>query len=65
VQILDYFCTESQAAELLGVNRVTIWRWIKAGKFNIQRIGSVVFIPKWEVDLLKAKATRERVYGKK
>jgi len=58
MNIFDYFCTESQAAGLLGVNRVTIWRWIKAGKFNIQRVGNVVFIPKWEVDLLKAKAIR-------
>lgn len=58
MKILDYFCTESQAAKLLGVNRATIWRWIKAGKFNIQRIGSVVFIPKWEVELMKEKKLR-------
>lgn len=61
MKILDYFYTESQAAELLGVNRITIWRWIKNGRFNIQRVGSVVFIPKWEVESLKAKMTRERV----
>jgi len=60
MKILDYFCTESQTAELLGVNRITIWRWIRKGKFNIQRIGSVVFIPKWEVELLK---TKRRVEG--
>ena len=53
MKILDYFYTESQAAELLGVNRITIWRWIKNGNFNVQRIGSIVFIPKWEVDLAK------------
>ena len=53
MKILDYFCTESQAAELLGVNRITIWRWIKGGRFNVQRIGGLVFIPKWEVELIK------------
>ncbi len=53
MQILDYFCTGSQAAELLGVNRITIWRWIKSGKFNIQRVSNVVFIPKDELELTK------------
>ena len=53
MQILDYFYTENQAAKLLGVNRVTIWRWIKAGKLNIQRVGGVVLIPKEEIDSLQ------------
>jgi len=58
MKILDYFCTESQAAELLGVNRITVWRWIKSGKFNVQHIGGVVLIPKWEVELLKSGVER-------
>ena len=53
MKILDYFCTESQAAELLGVSRITIYRWIKSGRFNIQRVGNVVFIPKREIELIK------------
>ncbi len=32
--ILDYFYTEKQVAELLNVNRITVWRWINSGKFN-------------------------------
>ena len=44
MQITDFFYTESGAAEALGINRITIWRWIKQGRFNIQRIGAVVFI---------------------
>ncbi|MFC1901726.1 helix-turn-helix domain-containing protein [Chloroflexota bacterium] len=55
MNILDYFYTESQVAKLLNVNRITIWRWIKDGKFNIQRVGREVLIPKWEVDILKDK----------
>lgn len=55
MEIGDYFYTENQAAKLLGINRITVWRWIKNGKFNTQRIGGIVLIPKWEVELLKTK----------
>lgn len=58
MQILDFFCTESQAAKELGVNRITVWRWIKNGRFAIQRIGRVVFIPKWEIEILKESVKR-------
>jgi hypothetical protein len=37
-----------------GTN-VTVWRWVKGGKFDIQRVGREVLIPKWEVDLLRTK----------
>lgn len=57
MQILDYFYTENQVAEQLGVNRITVWRWIKGGRFTIQRVGREVLIPKWEVELLRVKAT--------
>jgi len=53
MNLADYFYTEQQAADLLTINRITIWRWIKAGKFNTQRIGGVVLIPKWEIDILR------------
>ncbi len=53
MQIIDYFYTEQQAAKLLGVNRITIWRWIREGKFNTQQVGREVLIPKWEVELIQ------------
>jgi len=53
MQIIDYFYTEKQAARMLGVNRITIWRWIKSGRFNIQHVGREVLIPKWEVELIR------------
>jgi len=56
MNISDFFYTESQATKVLSVNRLTIWRWIKAGRFNIQRVGTAVLIPKWEVDLIKTQA---------
>ena len=59
MQILDYFYTERQAAELLRVNRITIWRWIKSGKLDIQRAGGVVFIPKEQIDSLQSTMVNE------
>lgn len=57
MQIVDYFYTEQQAADALSVNRLTIWRWMKAKKLSSQHIGSksrgVVLIPKWEVELMR------------
>ena len=50
MKILEYFYTESEAAKRLGINRITIWRWIKAEKLNAQRAGGVVFIPKEQID---------------
>ena len=45
--------TEGQTAEVLGVSRITVWRWIEDGKFDIQRVGREVLTRKWEVELLK------------
>ena len=60
MQISDFFYTESEAADALGVRRETIWRWVKAGRFNIQRIGTVVFIPKKEIELVEKKKEAKR-----
>ena len=53
--IREQVYTITETAKLLGVNRVTIRRWIKAGKLHAENIGGVVLIPKWEVELLKTK----------
>ncbi len=55
MEISNFFYTEGGAAEALGVRRETIWRWIKQGRFNVQRFGSVVFIPKREIEIIKMK----------
>jgi excisionase family DNA binding protein len=45
---LDYF-TPEQAAAILQINRETLYRVLKAGKFNAIRIGKSWRIPRSEV----------------
>src|SRR3954453_20157903 len=33
------YLSVAEAAALLGVSRVTIWRWVKAGRLRIWRLG--------------------------
>ena len=58
MQISDFFYTENQVAKVLGISRMTVWRWIKDGRFDVQRVGGVVFIPKDEVELVKKEVKR-------
>jgi excisionase family DNA binding protein len=60
MKIVDFFYTEDQAAKEMNVNRITIWRWIKEGRFDIQRVGREVLIPKWEVELIKVKKKKAK-----
>ncbi|TRZ93079.1 MAG: DNA-binding protein [Dehalococcoidia bacterium] len=60
MQIADFFHTENQAAKQLNVNRITIWRWIKTGKFDIQRVGREVLVPKWEVEMIKTRHRKRK-----
>jgi excisionase family DNA binding protein len=62
MKISDFFYTEAQIARIFGVNRVTIWRWIRAGKFDAEKIGREVIVPRWQVDLLKVKPKKVKVW---
>lgn len=64
MQITDYFYTAQQAATVLNINRITIWRWMKSGKVTFQQVGREVLIPKWEVDLIAETKTRGNVKHK-
>lgn len=55
MQIMEHFATESEAANILGVNRNTIARWAKEGKLEIQRVGRIGLIPRRQIELLRAK----------
>lgn len=53
MQIMEYFATESEAANILGVNRNTIARWAKEGKLEIQRIGRIGLIPRQQLEVIR------------
>ena len=61
--IREQVYTITEAARLLGVNRVTIRRWIKTGKLNAENIGGVVLLQKSQVDFMEA--VKELEGGKK
>lgn len=42
--ISDHYVTKAEAARKLGVNRLTIWRWIKAGRLPAEKVGREVLI---------------------
>lgn len=42
------------AAEQLGVARYTAYRWIDRGKLHAVRFGGVLFVPRSEVERIKA-----------
>ena len=56
IRIADRFYTLTQAAARLGVERHTVWRWIKTGKLEAQKAGGVVFIERGAVDRLRCPA---------
>jgi len=44
----DHYST-TEAAQILAVNRVTIFRWIKQGKIKAEKVGKNYIIPASEV----------------
>ena len=42
-----------EAAELLGLSRVTVYRWIRIGKLTAIRFGYYRAIPRSEIERLK------------
>ena len=53
IVVADLFYTLTEAATLLGVNRLTVRRWIDSGRLESQRVGGVVLI---ERDVIDAQA---------
>jgi len=49
----DDLVTVYQAANQLNISRMTIYRWIKAGKLVAIRLNHTTFIPKSELLRLK------------
>jgi len=53
-ELLHHLVTLTDAAQEIGVSKVTLWRWAKAGKVETYRIGREVLFEKAVVERLKA-----------
>ena len=54
MSLRERYFTTGQAAVYLSVNRLTIRRWVQAGKLSGERIGLFTLIPRQEVEQLAA-----------
>ena len=61
MMIREQVYTITEAAKLLGVNRATIRRWIKANKLYAENIGSVVLLQKSQVHLISRQRGQVRI----
>lgn len=57
-EIMEYF-SKSQAADILGVSRQTIWRWIKEGKIQLVEIGGFELIPRSNLEQIVKERKQE------
>ena len=58
----DIYVTTGQAAAMLHLNRLTIQRWVNAGKLTSQRVGYVILIDRAEVErIAMERSTMARV----
>jgi len=55
----DDLVSVAEAAKVLGRPRLTIYRWIDAGKIHGIKLGGILFIPKSEVERIKNKQAAE------
>ena len=53
VELLHHLVTLSDAAQDIGVSKVTLWRWERQGKLTTYRIEREVLIEKAEVERLR------------
>ena len=47
------FYTKTEVAQILGKDSKTIWRWLRGGKIQGQRVGNLVLIKEEEVKRLQ------------
>jgi len=53
--IEKYFADRKQAVEELGICRMTLYRWLKAGRLTAEKINRTILIPRWQIDLERSK----------
>lgn len=57
---LHDFVNQTDAAEILGISRMMIWQWIKAGRIQAVIVGGLRMIPRSEVERLKQEKGDEK-----
>ncbi len=55
-RVLRNYYTLREAAAVLRVSKVTLWRWLTSGKLHGERVCHEVFLKKVTIDAIKAKA---------
>ncbi len=58
--LVDEYATKAEAARLLGVDRLTIYRWIKSGKLKAERIGREVLIRRSDLSRMSTRKRAKR-----
>jgi len=53
--IEKHYANVTQTARELGIARMTVYRWLKAGRLTAEKPGREVLIPRWLVELEKEK----------
>jgi len=51
--LADDLMTVPKAAKALGFTKMTLYRWIDAGKVHAIKLGGILFIPVSEIERLK------------
>ena len=52
-EVRERFYTFGEAAQALGVSKMTLWRWVKAGRVQTERLGREVLIERAVVDAMR------------
>ena len=52
MSLQEIYVTAGQAATLLQVSRLSVWRWVKSGKLAGERVGKITLISRAEVEEL-------------
>ena len=55
------YVTKAQAAAMLNVNRLTIWRWVKTGKLKAEKVGRELLIKRDDLSQLTKNKTGRKV----
>ena len=53
-EVRHHFYTYREVRAILGLSKVTLWRWVQAGKLTAFKLGQESLFEKLQIDELKA-----------